>query len=246
MFEDTLKFPAVFPSRLNVRFLCILCLIVSGGTVPSHPQQDLNAAIVQGIDASVHARETNLLGYTVMEHYTMFRNHDDKHPAAEMVVKTTYQRDVGKTFSIVSLTGPLVLRKVLEEVLATERKMTQPANRITAVIIPANYEMTVKGPAIMDGRNCIALAIKPRRVSPYLFTGTVWVDAQNQAIVRLEGIASKSPSFLSGPSQVSRQYTMMDGFAMATHAHAVSTSSLFGQTAVDIDYTDYQIQPEGK
>jgi len=225
---------------------CLLCLVVFGETIPSYPQQDVDAAVIQGIDASVHERENNLLGYTVTEHYTVFRNHDEKHPAAEMMVKTSYQRDVGKNFSIVSLTGPLVLRKVLEDVLATEKKMTQPANRVTAVIIPANYEMTVKGPTTMDGRNCIALAIKPRRVSPYLFTGTVWVDTQNQAIVRLEGMAAKSPSFLSGPSQVSRHYMMIGGFAMATQAHAVSNSSLFGQTVIDIDYTGYQIQPAGK
>jgi hypothetical protein len=131
---------------------------------------------------------------------------------------------------------------MLEEVLATEKKMTQPANRITAVIIPANYEMSVKGPAAVDGRSCIAVAIKPRKASPYLFKGTILVDAQNQAIVQLEGVAAKSPSFLAGPSQVFRQYTMIDGFAMATHARAVSNSSLLGQTIVKIDYTGYQLQ----
>jgi len=244
--EDMLNPKAAFQCGWSACIFCILCLAVFGETIPSYPQQDMDAAVIQGIDASVHERENHLLGYTVTEHYTVFRNHDEKHPAAEMVVKTSYQRDVGKNFGIVSLTGSLVLRKVLEEVLATEKKMTQPANRATAVIIPANYEMTVKGPAMMDGRNCIALAIKPRRVSPYLFNGTVWVDAQNQAIVRLEGVAAKSPSLLSGPSQVSRQYTMIDGFAMATRAHAVSHSALLGDTVINIDYKGYQLQPAGK
>ena len=241
MFEDTLKFKAPFALPPAWNLIC-LCLVLCGGAIPSKAQTDANSAVIQGIDASVHDRETNLLGYTVTEHYTVFRNHDNKHPAAEMMVKTTYQRDVGKNFSIVSLTGSLVLRKFLEEVLATEKKMTEPANRITAVIIPANYELTVKGPALLDGRNCIAIAIKARRVSQYLFNGTIWVDAQNQAIVRLEGIAAKSPSMLTGATQVSRQYTILGGFAMATHAHAVSNSSLLGQTVVNIDYTGYQIQ----
>jgi hypothetical protein len=213
-----------------------------GGAVPSQPQYDPNAAIIQGVDASVHAREDNLLGYTVTEHYAVFRNHDEQHPVAETVVKTTYQRDSGKNFSVVSTSGSLLLRKMLEEVLATEKKMTQPSNRITAVITPANYEMTVKGAAVIDGRNCIVLAIKPRRVSPYLFNGTVWVDAQNQAIVQLEGMAAKSPSIFTGPTQVSRQYATIDGFPMATHARAVSNSSLLGKTVVKIDYTGYHIQ----
>jgi hypothetical protein len=250
--EDLLRFPFVLPLQLAVRFSCIAIVFGLSGVTSLHPQQDVNAAVIQnasviqGIDASVHARESNLLGYTVTEHYTVLRNHDEKHPAAEMVVKTTYRRDVGKNFSIVSLNGSVLLRKMLEEVLATEKKMTEPANRSTAVIIPANYEMTVKGPGMMDGRSCIALTIKPRRISPYLFNGTVWVDAQNQAIVRLEGVAAKSPTFLSGPSQVSRQYTMIDGFAMATRARAVSNSPLLGETIVNIDYTGYQLQPAGQ
>jgi hypothetical protein len=34
----------------------------------------------------------------------------------------------------------------------------------------------------------------------------------------------------------------VDGFAEATHARATSSSFLFGQTVVTIDYSDYQIQ----
>lgn len=234
----------VFHNRFPARIVCLCPFLLAGAAGRSQPRPDVNAAILQGIDASVHARETNLLGYTVTEHYVVYRNHDEQHAVADMVVKTTYQRDVGKSFIIASLQGSMVMRKMLEEVLATEKKMTQPANRITAVIISTNYEMAVKGPAVVDGRNCVAVAIKPRKPSPYVFNGTVLVDAQNEAIVQLEGIAARSPTFLSGPSQIVRQYTMIDGFAMATHARAVSNSSLLGQTIVKIDYLDYQLQPQ--
>lgn len=222
-----------------------MCFVLAGGSILSLPQQAANAAILQNINASVHAREDNLLGYTVTEQYHVYRNHDQSHPAAEMVVKTTYQRDLGKNFSVVSLNGSLLFRKMLQQVLETEKQMTQPANRSTALITPANYEMTVKGPAVMSGRNCIAVAIKPRRDSPYLFSGTIWVDAQTQAIVQLEGTSAKSPSIFSGPTQVLRQYATIDGFPMATRAHAVSNSSLLGQTVIDIDYVGYQVQSRG-
>lgn len=242
MLEDTLISAVGFPNRLFASLAC-LCLLLPGGTVGrAQSQPDPNAAILQGIDASVRAREHNLLGYTVTEHYVVYRNHDEQRAAADMVVNTTYKRDVGKNFNVVSMQGSMLMRKMLEEVLATEKKMTQPANRITAVIAPTNYEMAVKGPAVVDGRNCIAVAIKPRKPSPYVFDGTVLVDARNEAIVELEGIASKSPTFFSGPSHVLRQYTMIDGFAMATHTRAESNSSLLGQTIVKIDYTGYQLQ----
>ena len=120
--------------------------------------------------------------------------------------------------------------------------LTQPANRAGAVIASANYEMSVKGSAVIDGRNCIAVALKPRRTSEYVMNGTVWVDPQDGSIVQLEGITARSPSIFSGASQVFRQYTMMDGFPVATHARAVSNSWLVGQTVITIDYTDYAMQ----
>ena len=226
--------------------LLIVSLAVGLGAAHSLPAQDANARLIQGIDAAVQARENNLLGYTVTEHYVVFRNHNEQHPAAEMVVKTSFQKNVGKNFSVQSLTGSLVMRKMLEAVLDTETRMTQPANRSTAVITSANYEMSVKGAEMVDGRACIAVAIKPRRTSPYLFSGTIWVDAGNEAIVQLDGVTSKSPSVLTGPSQVFRRYTTMDGLPMATHAQAVSSSTLLGQTVIKIDYTGYQIQTGSK
>jgi len=226
--------------------IVFLSLAALSGNIWSRSEQGANEAVISGINAAVQRRETSLLSYTVTEHYTVFRNHDEQHPAADMMVKTTYRRDAGKNFTVVSLTGSLLLRKMLEEVLATEKKMTLPANRATALITPSNYEMAVKGPAVLDGRNCILVEIKPRRESPYLFSGLIWVDAQSQAIVQLQGLASKSPSVVTGPTQIFRQYVIIDEFAMARHAQAVSNSSLLGQTMINIDYSGYDIQPGGK
>ena len=114
----------------------------------------MNAAVISGIDASVQARETNLLGYTVTEHYTVFRNHDEQHPAADMVVKTTYRKDVGKNFSIVSAEWIAAAAQNARRGAGNgkEDDRCRPIGP-RALITPANYEMTVKGPAVMDGRN---------------------------------------------------------------------------------------------
>jgi hypothetical protein len=210
--------------------------------VPLPAQANANAQLIQKIDGSVQAREQGLLGYTVNERYKVFRNHDESHPIAEMLVRTTYQKDVGKNFSIVSESGSELMRRVLEVILDNERRLTRPANRSGAVIAPGNYEMSVKESAMVDGRNCVAVAIKPRRPSEFVMNGTVWVDAEDGSIVRLEGITARSPSIFSGASQVFRQYTMINGFPVATHARAVSNSWLVGQTVITIDYTDYAMQ----
>jgi len=53
---------------------------------------------------------------------------------------------------------------------------------------------------------------------------------------------SVSRLILTGPARVSRQYANIGGYSEATHASAVSYSSMFGETIVKIDYQDYHIQ----
>ena len=60
--------------------------------------------------------------------------------------------------------------------------------------------------------------------------------------ILVQGTAAKSPSLLTGPTQVFRQYANVSGFSQAIHARAVSNSSMFGQTIVKIDYQNYQVQ----
>ena len=212
-------------------------------------QQPDNSAVAKGVDASVRARIDTLESYTVTEHYTVFRGQKESNPAAEMTVQTVYRKGSGKNFTVLSQSGSSLLRtEVLGTLLDNEKRMSRPGNVETALIDSANYEMRLapKPHQQLDGRECLVVELTPRRTSPFLFKGILWVDARDYAIVRLEGTAAKSPFFLASPSQVSRQYSIMSGLPMATHASAVSRSSLLGQTVVKIDYTGYQIEVRQK
>lgn len=201
--------------------------------------------VVRGVDASVKSRIDRLAGYTVTEHYAVFRGKDETHPAAEMLVKTTYTKQTGKSYEIVSQSGSSMWRnEVLHTLLDNEKRMSQPGNVETALIDSANYEMKLDGSPRqrLNDRDCLVLDITPRRNSEYLFKGTLWVDAQDFEIVQLKGTAAKSAFFLASAAQVSRQYDEMDTLPMATHAQAVSGSALLGQTMVKIDYSNYQLE----
>src|ERR1035437_902228 len=99
----TIRNQASTPRLVGVFLLAFFSAIASAA------QQGDNASVIQGIDASVNARDLGLAGYTVTEHYAVFRNQDQVHPAAEMMVKTTYQKDVGKSYAILSESGPSLL-----------------------------------------------------------------------------------------------------------------------------------------
>jgi outer membrane lipoprotein-sorting protein len=220
--------------------------IVAGlGTLASTAQQPDSKSLIQQVDAAVKARNERIAAYSVTEHYAVYRGQDENHPAAEMTVKTVYRKESGKNYTILSESGSEFIRKhVLYTLLDHEKEINLPGNRERSWFISANYAMNLKLGSIqrLDGRDCLALAISPKRKAPNMIEGTLWVDARDGSIVRLEGTASQSPSVFTGPAQVMRQYARIDGFGMATHARAVSDSILLGRTTVTIDYADYKIQ----
>jgi len=229
----------------RLRLLLLSLLFATAPSVLLQAQQPDEASVIHHIDAVVEARFEAVLGFTDTEHYAVYRNNDETNPAAEMTVKTTYNKDTGKSYSIVSETGSEVLRHfVLDSLLENEKRINEPANRRASWFISANYEMKLQPAGIqrIDGRDCLAVSLKPKDKAANLIEGTMWVDAKDYSTVQIQGVATKSPSMFSGPAHVMRQYSNLSGFAQATHARAVSNSTLFGQTTIIIDYRDYQIQ----
>ena len=222
----------------------LLLLLLARSTQLAAQQMD-NAKVLKEVDAAVKARVDGIAGYTAIEHYAVFRNKDESHPVAEMTVKTTYKKETGKSYEILSESGSGLIRSlVLSAILDNEKHVNEPGVREGAWITTANYEMKVKPGGIqsVEGRDCIAVSLTPRRKEPYLLAGTLWVDAKDGKIVRIEGKGSKSSTVLSGATEMMRKYADVDGFAEATHARAESDSFLFGPTVVTIDYRDYRIQ----
>lgn len=215
------------------------------GTIMTPAQPLATAEVIQQVDAAVKARVESIVGYTVTEHYAVYRNNDEVHPAAEMTVKTTYREDTGKSYTIVSESGSELIRKfVLGAILDNEKRLNQPGIREGAWFTSANYEMKLKPGGIqrVDGRDCLAVSMAPKQRAPNLLNGTLWVDAKDYSTVLIQGTSSKSPSIFTGPTQMMRHYANVSGYAQATHARAVSNSNLIGQTIITIDYSNYQVQ----
>lgn len=219
--------------------------LASLATVAPLAQQPNAVAIIHGLDAENQSRFDNVLSFTDVEHYAVFRGDDHEHPAAEMTVRMTYRKGSGKTYQILSQSGSaLVMKYGLRPLLDNEKALNDPAKVAESWFTSANYEMKLK-PGVtqtIDGRPCIALAIKPLRKAPNMVEGTLWIDARDHTQVEVEGIASKSPSIFAGTTHMLRHYANMQGYAMAIHARAESSSMLFGRTVITIDYSDYHFQ----
>jgi len=203
------------------------------------------STVIPAVDAAVKARLDGIAQYTVTEHYAVYRGADETHPAAEMTVQTLYKKDSGKNYTILAQSGSGFIRAhVLGAILDNEKNINLPGNREHSWLTSANYQMQLKPGGIQRSgdRDCLALSITPRHKAPNMIEGTLWVDATDGSIVRIEGTASQSPSIFTGPAQVMRTYADVNGFGMATQARAVTDSFLLGRTVITIDYRDYQIQ----
>jgi hypothetical protein len=208
-------------------------------------QQPDSASVIALVDAAVKARIDHVESYTVTEHYTVYRGSDETHPAAEMTVQTVYRQGTGKSYTILSESGSEFIRNhVLRTLLDNEKNINLPGNVEHSWFTSANYEMQLKpgGVQLLDGRECLAVAIHPKHKAPNLIEGTLLVDARDGSIVQLDGTATQSASIFTGAAQVMRHYVNVNGFSMATQARAVSDSFLLGRTIVTIDYRDYKIQ----
>lgn len=209
---------------------------------PLHAQQPDVEAIIHALDAENQSRFESVLSFTDVEHYAVFRGDDQQHPAAEMTVRMTYKKGSGKTYQILSQSGSaLVMKYGLRPLLDNEKAINDPAKVAESWFTSANYDMKLKAgiTQIIDGRACIALAITPLRKATNMVEGTLWIDARDHTQVEVEGIASKSPSIFAGTTHMVRHYANMQGYAMAIHARAESSSMLFGHTVITIDYSDY-------
>lgn len=226
-------------SRLPPRVL-LLCAWLAAA-----PQQPQAGSVIRLVDAAVQARVENVLGFTDIEHYTVYRGKDAAHPVAEMTVRDTYKAGAGKTYTVLSKGGSAVVQKFgLQPLLENETRINRPANVVHSWFTSANYEMKLKpgGVRQVNGRECYALSITPREKAPNMIDGTLWADARTGSLVRVEGVASKSPSVFAGATYMMRDYRDIDGYSMATHARAESSSFLFRETVVLIDYTDYHLE----
>src|SRR5579862_7451164 len=199
--------------------------------------------LTQRVDDAEVARENNLAGYTVTEHYSVFRNGDSE-PAASAVVETVYKKGQGKDYSVLSRTGSSFLQKYLIDRVLTEQKgLSKGDERRNALITSANYTMQFDRQESVSGRNCLVLKLIPKKKSPYLMDGEIWVDAGNYHLVRVKGSPSAAPSIWTGLPEIQRDYQELGGFAVAKTSRSESKRPVIGTTIVEIDYEDYKITP---
>jgi outer membrane lipoprotein-sorting protein len=238
-------------SRLSLFLLVILTLCVAMQQTAGSQQQ----GTVSGANASLTTAqvveklvEMNLRRAQALHSYQGTRTYLATYrgllglTVAGMVVDVTYKAPETKEFIIRSSTGSrLILDKVFKKLLQAEKEALSTDGQRRTALNSENYEFTMVGCESTTSRRMYVLTVEPKTRSKFLFSGRIWVDATDFAVVRLEAEPAKNPSFWTKSSKIEHSYEKVNDFWLPQRNHSVSSIRIGGRAELTIEYQKYNI-----
>jgi hypothetical protein len=85
------------------------------------------------------------------------------------------------------------------------------------------------------------MRVEPLRDTKYLYRGTVWIDATDFAVTRIEAQPAKNPSFWTKRTVIDHEYQKVGGFYLPALNRTVTDVRLGGNAVLTIRYQDYKL-----
>jgi outer membrane lipoprotein-sorting protein len=225
------------------RAFITLAIVLSAATIasaqtgdPLPSAEDVVAKMMQ-FDAQ---RQSQLTGYTATRRYVAV----NKTRRAEMLVHVHCASDGAKQFTVLSEEGSGSIRKhVFHRLLSEETEASRHGTRTGTRLIPANYEFQFVGQEKLETGPAYVLQVSPKTANKYLIDGTIWVDASDYSIVRIEGQPARNPSFWVRSVHFVHTYEKVGPFWFASATHTKSEIRIFGSSELTIENSDYALNP---
>jgi hypothetical protein len=162
--------------------------------------------------------------------------------SAEMIVDVKYRAPGTKEFSIRSEKGPkLIIERVFKRMLESEKEALTEENQSRVALNNDNYSFTMAGYENAPAGSSYILSVEPRTGNKLLYRGKIWVDAEDFAVVRIEAVPAKNPSFWTKETKIEQVYAKVGDFWLPLSNRSTSAIRLGGRASFSIDYGDYQI-----
>lgn len=188
-----------------------------------------------------HMRAQLLDSYTCIRIYHLENKRFNKH--AQMVVRATCRLPGGRNFEILSETGSeTIRRRVFRKLLDAELEASESRHREEVKIIPDNYDFRWLGEENLGGRRTYLLEVTPKRASHFSIVGKIWLDAEDLAIARIEGVPAKRPSIWIRRTVITQQYAKFGPFWLPVYHQSNAEALVFGLTEFQILYQNYEIR----
>jgi outer membrane lipoprotein-sorting protein len=223
------------PAKPFVLWVILLGLATSAGAGVSEDR--LFAELVAHNDL----RTAALLAYTATRTYQVSDSNGKVY--AQEVGRMEYVAPDKKTFVVISGQGSgLIRRLALDPLIASEVKTAAGKEHHDSAITPANYTLKLLGEEQVGPYHCYVASALPKRPDKYLFEGKIWIDAQDYAVVRIEGHPAASLSFWITRADFVRQYQKIDGFWLPQKDETFVQVRFYGKKILTIDHRDYVVR----
>ena len=161
---------------------------------------------------------------------------------AEMVVDVRYESPATKEFTVRSESGSkLVIERVFKRLLQSEQEALNEENQRQVALNSENYRFALVGNQPTPRGSLYVLSVEPRIKNKLLFRGKIWVDADDFAVVRIEGEPARNPSFWTKDTKIEQVYARVGDFWLPVSNRSTSAIRLGGRASLTIDYRDYRV-----
>jgi len=204
----------------------------------------LSASEVVAKLAAANAERAKSLGsYSGLRTYRLDYRGFPGNLQSQMIVKVVYRSPSTKEFTIVSETGSkLLINRVFHKLLESEEEALNAKNRQQTALNELNYEFTLIRFERTPEKSSYVLAVRPKASNKFLYRGTIWVDATDFAVWRIEAEPAKNPSFWTKKSEILQTYIKSGHFWMPSNNHTITIVRFGGKAVLNIDYEGYELK----
>ncbi len=226
---------------MKTHLMFVALLLALAANIAGAAGQELlpdGSAVVAKVSAQDRQRQVMAAGYHGMRRYVLENERMNKH--AEIVVRVECGADGVKHFELVSQEGwKGAYRHVVSKMLASEAEASESETKLKTRLSVDNYEFRTVRSALLGDRMAYVVDIVPKRDEERLIKGEAWIDAQDFAVVRIEGAPAKNPSFWVRSVHFVHTYRKTGPLWFPETTLSTTGVRVFGDTTLNIHYFDY-------
>ena len=233
--------PKLRHARSLLGFLTVLVACFPASAQQAMPMSPLSAdEIMAKVALMNQQRAIALQSYSSLRTYHLVC-HCLVQKTADMVVRVTYQSPDKKEFTVVSERGSGTIRdRVFKRLLEAEVESMQPENQQSTEITVENYSFGLLKFSQTGADDLYVLQATPRHKNKFLFRGRIWVDANDFAVIRVEGEPAVNPSWWTRKTDFVRVYQKVGTFWLPESNESVTKVRIFGSADLTITYGEYK------
>jgi hypothetical protein len=198
--------------------------------------------VVDNLIAMNLKRAHGLHAYTLTQTYRLQYHGFLGSRTAAMVVDVAYRAPATKTFAVQSTTGSnMLLDKVLKRLVSAQKEAQGEAAQKRSALNRENYNFAIVDYESTPTGHLYVLSVKPRTNWRFLYSGQIWVNADDFAVIRLKAVPAKSPSFWTKHSEIDETYQKVDDFWLPAHNQSLSSIRFGGHAEMTIESNNYDI-----